>query len=172
MKIILKKEKLFFFKIIFIQIAIIIIIIYFFNKNNKIKKYHYLENKLSNITYQNNIKLDYLNNKFAVINDSICPICGLLSFYIHFIGCLSRFLSSGFIPIIDLQSFENIFNGFNIKSNKNPWEYFFNQPFGYKLDDIKKYSKNIYYFKCDNYFSYNIHQIYNNTPLSMGLKIF
>lgn len=167
MKIISKKEKIFFFKIIFIQIAIIIIIIFVFNRiyYNKINKYHYLENKRSNITYQNNTKLDYLNNKFAIINDSICRICGLLSFYIHFIGCLSRFLSSGFIPIIDLQSFGNILNGFNIKSNKNPWEYFFNQPFGYKLDDIKKNSKNIYYFKCKKYFNYNIYRIYNNIPL-------
>lgn len=170
MKIILKKEKIFFFKIIFIQIEIIIIIIYFFNiiYFNKINKYRYLENKKSNskyITFQKNTKLDYLNNKFAIINDSFCTICGLLSFYIHFVGCLSRFLSSGFIPLIDLQSFKNILNGFNKNSNKNPWEFFFNQPFGYKLDDIKKYSKNIYYFECKNYFNYDIHQIYNNIPL-------
>ena len=158
MKIITKRKKIFFLKVISIQIEIFIIIINFFNRkfNKKNNKY---------ITYQNNSKLDYLNNKFAIINDPFCKICGLLTFYIHFSGCLSRFLITGFIPIIDLQSFKNILNGFNIKSKQNPWEYFFNQPFGYKLDDIKKYSKNIYYFQCNNYFNCDINQIYNNTPL-------
>ena len=63
-------------------------------------------------------------------------------------GCINFFLRKGFIPIIDLQSYPNVFNRFNVnESNKNPWEYFFYQPFGYRLNSIKKTSK-IHYFEC------------------------
>ena len=104
--------------------------------------------------------------KFAIISDSSCKKCGLLSFYIQYIGCISRFLTSGYIPIIDLESFPNIFNGFNVGSiNKNPWEDYFEQPFGYTLDKVKKYSKNISYSKCTKYFNYPIYYIYKNRPL-------
>jgi hypothetical protein len=40
-------------------------------------------------------------------------------------------------------------NGFKINPLKgNPWEYYFNQPFGYNYSYIKKKAKNIKYFEC------------------------
>ena len=52
--------------------------------------------------------------------------------------------------MLDLISFPNIFNGFNKNNLKeNPWELFFNQPFDYKLKDIKKNAKSIIYFNCN-----------------------
>jgi hypothetical protein len=53
----------------------------------------------------------------------------------------------GYIPIVDVMTFPNVFNGFNI-SKKNYWEDFFNQPFGYTLEEIKKRAKMIEYVEC------------------------
>ena len=134
------------------------IYIYKFKKNNYIIE----TNKYSELF---NTKKLYKNQKFAIIIDP-CKKCGLLSFYIQYLGCMIRFLNSGYIPIIDLQSFPNIFNGFNITSiNENPWEDYFEQPFGFTLENVKKFSKNVSFFKCKNYYDYPIHHIYNNKPL-------
>ena len=90
------------------------------------------------------------NRNFAVIRRSSCPACGLFSNYIVFLGCINEFLHKGFIPIIDLKSCENVYNDFKAnKSNENPWEYFFSQPFGYKLNKIEKIAKKLPYFECD-----------------------
>ena len=54
-----------------------------------------------------------------------------------------------FVPILDFESYKNAINGFIVDPSKgNPWEYYFNQPFGYKYSDIKKKAKNIKYFEC------------------------
>ena len=95
-----------------------------------------------------NMKNDYENNKFVIIRKN-SHTCGLFGFYVSFIGCIQIFISKGYIPIIDLYSLPNIFNGYNVTSiNKNPWEIFFNQPFGYTLKNVIKKSKNIKYFEC------------------------
>ena len=50
----------------------------------------------------------------------------------------------GFIPILDLESYVNDINGFIVDLLKgNPWEYYFNQHFGYKYKDIEKKARNI-----------------------------
>ena len=46
------------------------------------------------------------------------------------LGCIHKYLAEGYIPIIDIGSFQNVINGFN-KSKGNYWELFFEQPFGY-----------------------------------------
>ena len=71
--------------------------------------------------------------KFAIIRRLDCSTCGLFSYYIVYLGCINKYINEGFIPIVDLQSFDNIFNGFNVSSStNNPWEYFFQQPYDYK----------------------------------------
>ena len=73
-------------------------------------------------------------------------------FHNRYLGCIVSFIKEGYIPIVDLISFPNIFNKFYINSlNKNPWELYFNQPYGYTLEGVKKNSKNIKYFNCKNY---------------------
>ena len=59
-------------------------------------------------------------------------------------------MSKGYIPIIDVSSFENIFNSFTFSSSKkfNPWEVLFNQPFNYTLEEVKENAKKIDYFSC------------------------
>ena len=59
----------------------------------------------------------------------------------------NNYLLKGYIPIIDIKSFPNVINGFNISKNNN-WELFFEQPFGYTLDEVLKNAKNIIHIKC------------------------
>ena len=95
-----------------------------------------------------NNKLEYINKKFAIIINK-CYNCGLFSFYLNYLKCIVEVIIFGYIPVVDLFSFPNIFNKLNISSiNFNPWEIFFSQPFGYKLKDIKTKGKNIKYIDC------------------------
>ena len=81
-------------------------------------------------------------------------------------GCIYQYLELGYIPIIDLSSFENIFNGFNLnKSKTNPWEIFFYQPFNYTLNNVKQKGKKIKYFECETTYM-PTGEIFNNSILS------
>ena len=146
------KKKFF----LFVNICFLNILFYIIINFRNIKK----ENKY--IIYKQ-IKLDYENNKFAIIRDK-CKCCGLFAFYKHFLGCLVTFINKGYIPIIDLSSFPNNINGFKINSiNNNPWEYFFNQPYDYSLENVIKKAKNIEYFKCEYSISFpKINSYLNN----------
>ena len=89
------------------------------------------------------------NYTFVIVQKKTRMARGLMSYYYHNLGCALHYIHQGYIPIIDLASHQNIFNGFNINNNYNPWETFFNQPFGYKLENVLKYAKNIIYEECD-----------------------
>lgn len=124
--------------------------LYFLIQKRKIRlKSLFNEDKFIYQTYRQ-LNINYDNNIFAIIRRINCGTCGLFSDYIVYLGCLHKYIIKGYIPIIDLKSFRNIFNGFKItSSNKNPWEYFFFQPFGYTLENVKKYAKKIKYFNCN-----------------------
>jgi len=95
------------------------------------------------------VNLDYENINFSVIRRASCGNCGLFSNYIVYLGCIRKYLFEGFVPILEFESYKNVMNGFIVDLSKgNPWEYYFNQPFGYKYSDIKKKAKNIKYFEC------------------------
>ena len=118
------------------------------NCKNKIKTFEFLIYHEFNTKIIKQINLDYENFNFAVIKTP-CNFCGLISDYISFLGCIREYMIKGFIPIIDLESYKNIINGFIVDPSKgNPWEYYFNQPFGYQYNYIKKKAKNIKYFNC------------------------
>lgn len=70
------------------------------------------------------------------------PYIGLFSFYITSVFQVNKALEMGYIPIIDLQNNENIYLNQNQIGRVNAWEYYFKQPCGYNLNDIK-HSKNI-----------------------------
>lgn len=134
-----------------IFLLFILSIIFLFCHFFEIFKINYNNNIFLDLKYANIIKnLNIENSNFAVIRRAFCPVCGLFSNYIVFLGCINEFLHKGFIPIIDLKSYENVFNDFKAnKSNENPWEFFFYQPFDYKLKKIEKIAKKMQYFECN-----------------------
>ena len=91
---------------------------------------------------------EYKKKKFAIIIRK-CPSCGLFSVYMASLGCIHKYLIQGYIPIIDIKSFPNIINGFNI-SKGNYWEIFFEQPFGYTLDEVMENALKIKRIICSD----------------------
>ena len=142
--------KIYNFKILFLVSIILYGDLIFPFSYNKIKTFEFLfENKFNNFKINKDINLNYQNLNFAVIKRSSCLICGLFSNYKVFLGCVKQYLFKGFIPILELESYKNVINGFVVDLSKgNPWEYYFNQPFGYKYDDVMKEAKNIKYVEC------------------------
>lgn len=122
-------------KFIFICYIIFIILIYIYS--TLIKKQNDNKSKFNTLYYSK----DYIRNKFIIIQNT-CNTCGLFSFYKLSIGCIHKYLIEGYIPIIDLKSNPNIINGFDIKKD-NPWEIFFEQPFGYNLNEVLNNAKKI-----------------------------
>lgn len=118
--------------------------------NKKIKTIEFLiDHQFNNFQINNNINLDNENISFAIIKRTSCPICGLFSNYIVYLGCLRKYMIQGFIPIFDLESYQNTINGFMDNQLKgNPWEYYFNQPFGFRYKDVIHKARNIKYFEC------------------------
>lgn len=147
----IKRKKVFFNKLITIVFFLqnILLFSYIIFKcifNNNLKKI--LSYKIKNNNIKKGINSDY-NYSFAIIKRKNCTN-GLFGYYVAYLGCLNKFIKNGYIPILDLLSFPNVFNGFNkIKLKDNPWELFFNQPFDFKLKDIKNNAKNIIYFNCN-----------------------
>ena len=92
-------------------------------------------------------KICSTNKKFAILRRTGCEPCGLFSYYIVHLGCIINYLKHGYIPILEVASFSNIFTG-NNKPMNNPWEEFFNQPCGYTLNEVVK-MKNVKIFECE-----------------------
>jgi len=88
----------------------------------------------------------YENDKFAILTAK-CSICGLFSFYIYYLGCVNKYILEGYVPIIDMQSYPNPYNNFTT-TKKNPWEFLFEQPFGYTLQEVLNNAKHKYSFDC------------------------
>lgn len=150
---IIKKKK--YKKLFHIFIKLLTIIFFVFYKI-QIYFIQYGSNQILNKPYEDSLRIkqiqnDYNNQTFAIMKMN-CLTWGLFAFYKHYLGCCSLLLSKGYIPIVDLKSFKNIFNGFNIGSlNINPYEIFFEQPYGYKLEDVLKNGQKIIYHTCNNH---------------------
>lgn len=119
-----------------LKLFIIFILIIFLNKKNN--GYTKIDTK----------DIDYKSNTFIIIRRP-CKMGGLFSFYKVFLSCMLKFIIKGYIPILEVESYPTIFNGFKANSSRiNPWEYFFNQPFNYKLENVLKNAKNIKIYNC------------------------
>lgn len=140
-----------------------------FKKNNSFDSNNSIGELYSNLKKYNlfdKIKMEYNNNKFAILYYNNTKRWGLFAIYRQYIACIVQYLSSGYIPIIDLASTPNIFNGYNICSKKkNPWEIFFNQPFGYTLENVIKNAKKIKYFECIKPHNIPLYYIFKNKVL-------
>ena len=125
-------------KILCVLFLFLIIFFFFKFKINYIRHNYYTNLKLKKPINENNFK----NITFAIIRRTSCKTCGLFSDYIVYLGCINLYINKGFLPIIDMQTYRNIFNEFNVsKTNGNPWEFFFEQPYGQSLDNLKKKQK-------------------------------
>lgn len=125
-----------------------IFLIFLFNFKYKIN-YILYNDKLDYLKKNSINENEYANISFAILRRTDCGNCGLFSNYIVLLGCLNKYITKGYFPILDMQSTKNIFNKFKEnESNENPWEVFFYQPFSQQLDVIKKKAKKIKYFEC------------------------
>ena len=116
----------------------------------------------------NLIKKDYKKNKFAIIRNPNMYTCGLFCYYNIYLSCIESILIKGYIPVVDLNSFPNILNGFKANSSKiNPWEYFFEQPYCYTLEEVLKKAEKIIYYKCTKVSSGPLFVDYFNKSLSI-----
>ena len=148
-------QILLFFIIFFETLLISIFIIQRINIKSLFDKeflFQYKNYNLMKKFFINQSSIQNYNYNFAIITRNYNCTNGLFAFYINYISCLHKYINNGYIPILDLSSFPNVFNQFKNKSiendDDNPWEYFFNQPFDYKLRDVKKYAKKIIYINC------------------------
>lgn len=116
------------------HLFLLLFYLYIFSYHNK-----EINNNLPTKENKNN----FSDKKFIIIINT-CRSCGLFSFYKKNIRCIYQYLNKGYIPIIDLKSSPNVINGFNT-SKSNCWELFFEQPFGYTLDEILNNSNKINY---------------------------
>ena len=128
---------------LFFLFLILLLIMHIFGK-------YYTEISLSYKYYKENWKYrhDLKVKNFVILQRLECPQCGFFSNYIVHLGCIYRNLLLGYVPIIDLKSFPNAYNG-NNTSKKNPWELFFYQPYNFTLEDVLNYAKNVTKLECD-----------------------
>jgi hypothetical protein len=131
----------------FIKLISLSFFFYFFYYLKILIKFSKINNEIINNNTVN-FKLDYESKNFAILKRESCYECGLFSYYKLFLGCALKHLTQGEIPIIDMQTDKNMYNGFNPNSTKNPWESFFTQIGGYSLNNVKKYAKKKKYYIC------------------------
>ena len=80
---------------------------------------------------------DYPDQTFFVIRRAYCKV-GLFSYVMTNMGLTDYALKKGYIPVIDMQNGRNTYLSEERVGKENAWEYFFKQPAGYTLQDIKK----------------------------------
>lgn len=78
----------------------------------------------------------YPDQVFFVIRRAYCKV-GLFSYVMTNMGLVDYALGQGYIPVIDMQNGRNTYLDDNKVGKENAWEYYFKQPCGYTLKDIK-----------------------------------
>lgn len=68
--------------------------------------------------------------------------CGLFSLFLTNLQRIDDAVKKGYIPVVDMQNDFNIYLAQDKIGKENSWEYFFQQPMGYGLEDIKN-SQNV-----------------------------
>lgn len=83
----------------------------------------------------------YPEKTFFVVRRASCKV-GLFSYVMTNMGLVDYAVKQGYIPIIDMQNNANTYLEEEKIGKENAWEYYFEQPCGYSLSDIKK-AKNV-----------------------------
>lgn len=74
---------------------------------------------------------------------------GLFSYVMTNLGHIKYAVDKGYIPVIDMQNYSNTYLKQEEVGIKNAWEFFFEQPMGYTLDNISK-SKHVILSRGDS----------------------
>ena len=83
---------------------------------------------------------------------------GLLSLYLGRLVQIHELLKSGFVPIVDYQNYATQYNAaFSVNGTLNAWEYYFEQPCSYTLDEVY-HSRNVTLSGWSFFQSYGIHK--------------
>lgn len=94
-------------------------------------KYTLIKWRQRRVSYGN----ENADKTFYVIRRAQCQ-CGLFSYVTTCLGGINYAINKGFIPVIDMQNEVNTYLQPNLVGKENSWEYFFEQPVGYTLQDI------------------------------------
>jgi hypothetical protein len=70
--------------------------------------------------------------------------CGLFAIVTHQLTHIAYAIEKGYTPIVDLKNYHSQYISFDDRFHYNSWEFFFEQPCGYDLKDLKKARKVIY----------------------------
>lgn len=62
---------------------------------------------------------------------------GLFSYVYTSLGHIAYALAKGYIPVIDMQNYPNTYLESSKLGVENSWEYYFKQPYGYNISDLK-----------------------------------
>ena len=76
-------------------------------------------------------------NKYVVIQREGNHL-GLMSYVITNLGAINKFDNKGYIPVIDMMNVKNQYISDKQIGKVNTWEYFFEQPAGISMEDIKE----------------------------------
>lgn len=68
--------------------------------------------------------------------------CGLFSHVITTVGRIKYALDHNMIPVVDMMNYPNLYISKKELHKINPWEYYFEQPEGYTMEDVQ-HSKNV-----------------------------
>jgi len=93
---------------------------------------------------------NFFKSKYMILKIDIKAPMGLFAYYIRFCSEIDYAISNGYIPVVDMQYFDNDFHSGEYKKGKsNSWELFFEQPYGISVDEALK-SKSCRYYWKDN----------------------
>ena len=74
--------------------------------------------------------------------------CGLFAIVVHQLTHIAYAVEKGYIPVIDLKNYTSQYVDFNDRFKINAWELFFEQPFGFDLDNVKNAKNVVYSISC------------------------
>lgn len=99
----------------------------------------YREVERNMIQYHNKKVLEkYKGKEIYCVSRLFTDEGGLFCIFLKAIAGISYSLQNGFIPVIDMQTKENIFLDKKERKKTNAWELFFEQPAGVSFADIKE----------------------------------
>lgn len=82
---------------------------------------------------------DNKEKQFYIVRRANAKV-GLFSLVLTNLGHINYAIEKGYIPVVDMQNYTPFYQGADI-CNINMWEYYFKQPCGYVLEDIKSSKK-------------------------------